>query len=274
MAQREITCGTVLGTPPICTAKRWVFEADPWTAVEPVPYLFAVSLKSSCQEFSKPKRVMRGTHIKLHSLGVHEIFVHVNKCSILASNDGESLSECCALKHVTKIQCQPWKCGCEQGDECRCGDERVDEFITLDTKVSGHRGSDTLKLNAHQVSHFATSGGDSKGIHHVSGAGWRRVSAIMDSGSAECVARGSIAKSIPSVKTEASRQGQAYHTADRGVIKNKGEKTVTMYSENGDQFRARSQITDVTRPLNSVSLVCDQGNECAVHADRRLDDQS
>ena len=31
-------------------------------------------------------------------------------------------------------------------------------------------------------------------------------------------------------------------------------------SERGDQFRARHQITDVTRPLNSVSRVYDQGN--------------
>ena len=35
---------------------------------------------------------------------------------------------------------------------------------------------------------------------------------------------------------------------------------MTMYSESGDQLRARHQITHVTRPLNSVSRVCDQGN--------------
>ena len=35
---------------------------------------------------------------------------------------------------------------------------------------------------------------------------------------------------------------------------------MTMYSETGDQCRARCQITDVTRPLNLVSRVCDQGN--------------
>ena len=40
----------------------------------------------------------------------------------------------------------------------------------------------------------------------------------------------------------------------------KGEKTVTMYSETGDQYRARYHTTDVTRPLNSVSRVCDPGN--------------
>ena len=46
----------------------------------------------------------------------------------------------------------------------------------------------------------------------------------MDSGSAECLAPEDIAKSIPLVETEASRQGQTYHTADGGVIKNKGER--------------------------------------------------
>ena len=48
----------------------------------------------------------------------------------------------------------------------------------------------------------------------------------MDSGSAECVcvAPEDIAKSISSVETEASRQGQTYHTSDAGVIKNNGGK--------------------------------------------------
>ena len=94
----------------------------------------------------------------------------------------------------------------------------------------------------------------------MSGSGWRRLSAIMDSGSAECVAPESLAKSVPLMETGASRQGQTYHTTDGGVVKKKGEKTVTMYSETGDQYRARYQITDVTRNLNSVSRVCDQGN--------------
>ena len=53
------------------------------------------------------------------------------------------------------------------------------------------------KLNAHQVSYLAASVGDSRGVHHVSGDGCRRLSAIMDSGSAECVAPESIAKSVP-----------------------------------------------------------------------------
>ena len=76
----------------------------------------------------------------------------------------------------------------------------------------------------------------------------------MGSGSAECVAPEDIARNNPLMETEASRQGQTYHTADGGVIKNKGEQIVTMYSERGDQFRARYQITDVTRPLRGTSF--------------------
>ena len=33
-----------------------------------------------------------------------------------------------------------------------------------------------------------------------------------------------------------------------------------MCSGDGDEFRARHQITDENRPLNSISRVCDQGN--------------
>ena len=202
----------------------------------------------------------RGTPIKTLQSGSSWTFPHVNKFSILASDDDESPGECCTSKHSSRIQCQSRRCGDERGDECRRGDERGDGCITApDTKFPSHRRPGTSKLNAHQMSYLAASGGDSKGVHHVNGSGWRRLSAIMDSGSAECAALESIAKKIPLVETEASRQGQTYHTAD-GVIKNKGEKTVTMYSETGDQYCARYQITDVTRPLNSISRVCDQGN--------------
>ena len=86
------------------------------------------------------------------------------------------------------------------------------------TKDSAHR---------HQVSYLAASGGDSKGVHHVSGSDWRRLSAIMDSGSVEHVDPESLAKSVPLMETEASRQGQTCHTADGGVTKNKGGKTVS-----------------------------------------------
>ena len=77
------------------------------------------------------------------------------------------------------------------------------------------------------MSYLVASGGDTKRIHHVSGSGWRRLSAIMHLGSAECVAPEDIAKSTPAVETDSTRQGQT-STQRMGVIKNQGEKTVTM----------------------------------------------
>ena len=106
--------------------------------------------------------------------------------------------------HTSRDPCQRRKCGAERVDEC---------ITAPETKCASHQGFGTLKLNA----------------HHVSGSGWRRVSAIRDSGSAECVAPESLAKNVPSVETEAT-----CYTADGGVIKNKGEMTVTMCSETGD----------------------------------------
>ena len=97
----------------------------------------------------------------------------------------------------------------EGGDGCSA---------TIETKGSSHqRGSGPSKQNAYQVSYLAVSSGDSKEVHHVTGSGWRRVSAIMDSGYVGCVAP----EDIPLMETEVSRQGQTYCTADGGVIKNK-----------------------------------------------------
>ena len=44
--------------------KTFGLEVDPWTAVETVPYLCAVSVNSSCEEFSEPKHMPRGTLFK------------------------------------------------------------------------------------------------------------------------------------------------------------------------------------------------------------------
>ena len=81
--------------------------------------------------------------------------------------------EWCTSTHTSRSPCQ----------RRRCGDERVEECITApETKVSSHqRGSSPSKLSAHQVSYLAASGADSRGVHHVSGSGWRRLSAIMES---------------------------------------------------------------------------------------------
>ena len=49
-----------------------------------------MSSNSRCEEFSEPKRMSRGTPIKTLQSGSSRNFAHVNKISILASDDDES----------------------------------------------------------------------------------------------------------------------------------------------------------------------------------------
>ena len=99
----------------------------------------------------------------------------------------------------------------------------MNELMNMDpqNKATCHRTFNTSHSDANHVSYLAKSEVDSKGVHHVNDSGWKRVSAIMDSGSAECVVSETIARNIPLMETETSRQGQTYHAADGGVIKNK-----------------------------------------------------
>ena len=69
--------------------------------------------------------------------------------------------------------------------------------MNLEIKVTCHRTFNAPHSNAHHVSYLAKSEVDSKGVHHVGDSGWKRVSAIMDSGSAECVAPESMTRNIP-----------------------------------------------------------------------------
>ena len=71
---------TIPGIIPIGRAKHCL-EVDPWSAVEPVPFLCAVNLNSSCEKFSEPRRMSRGTHFKRRSLEVQ------NKFSILTISE-------------------------------------------------------------------------------------------------------------------------------------------------------------------------------------------
>ena len=219
-----VTRGTVLGTIHSGTGTRTVLRWIRGRLLNLLHISRAVSLSSSCEEFSEPKSMTKGTHTRTSQPGSPMNFAHVNKFSFLAPDDNEFTGEVCTSLHTSMSQCQQRKCGEERVDECRRDDERVDECTTVsETKFPSHRGSGTSKLNARQVSYLAASGGDSRGVYHVSVNGWRRLSAIMDSGSAECVAPESIAKCVPLMETEASRQGQTCHTADGGAIKKKGE---------------------------------------------------
>ena len=104
--------------------------------------------------------------------------------------------------------------GGERDDGFSCCDERVDGCMDPEIEVTCHRDLNAFQSNAHHMSYLTKSEVDSKGVHHVGDSGWKRGSAIMDSGSAECMAPETAARNIPLMETEASRQGQTYHFAD------------------------------------------------------------
>ena len=97
--------------------------------------------------------------------------------------------------------------------------------------------------------------------------GWTKWSTVVDSGSADNVAPPSAAKRIAVSPSLGSQNGQVYYSADGGVIPNLGEKIVPMQTEEGDCLQARYQIAAVTKPLTSVSKICDQGHQVIFQAD-------
>ena len=138
--------------------KTYGLEVDPWSAIEPVPYLCAVSLSSSCEEIFEPKRMTRETHTKRRSLKVRGIM------------------------HTSRSQCQQRKCG----NELMHADAVLNELMNASQPL--RQTFPVTKDSAHRsLIHISASGGGSKGVRHGSGSGWRRLSTIMDSGSAVCV---------------------------------------------------------------------------------------
>ena len=58
-----------------------------------------------------------------------------------------------------------------------------------------------------------------------------------------------------------SKAGQNYISASDDLIPNIGEQVLEVVTDSGRDNRIRYQIAEVTRPLNSVSEMCDAGGE-------------
>ena len=104
-------------------------------------------------------------------------------------------------------------------------------------------------------------------VNHVHEEGWVLWEAVMDSGAAENVVPTDMATHIPLKETEASKKGQVFSTADGGVLANIGERVVPMITQEGYCLNARYQVAAVTKPLNAISRVCDQGNQVVFEQD-------
>ena len=92
------------------------------------------------------------------------------------------------------------------------------------------------------------------------GEGWVMVKAVVDSGAGACVGPKSLAGKGKLRPSEGSKGGQRFTSASGGSLKNEGEVVLDTFTDSGQGLRAVFQIADITRPLLSVSKICEKGN--------------
>jgi len=96
-------------------------------------------------------------------------------------------------------------------------------------------------------------------ISHVEDGGWQRIRGVMDSGASESVAHPSMCPQYRVKPSAGSTAGQKYVSASGDVIANLGEQVLDAETDDGMPTKIRYQSADVSRPLNSVSEICDAG---------------
>jgi hypothetical protein len=90
--------------------------------------------------------------------------------------------------------------------------------------------------------------------------GWELISVLIDSGSTETVAPKDSLRGYELMSTDWSEAGKGYSAANGSDIPNLGEKIVKGQAMNGMWCTMRFQICEVTKPLGSVSRICQAGS--------------
>ena len=90
--------------------------------------------------------------------------------------------------------------------------------------------------------------------------GWEQISILIDSGSTETVAPEGILKGYELISTDWSESGKGYSAANGSEIPNLGEKVVRGQTMNGMWCSMKFQVCSVTKPLGSVSRMCQAGS--------------
>ena len=85
----------------------------------------------------------------------------------------------------------------------------------------------------------------------------KRIELTIDSGAAEHVVG---PQDLPHIPMAPSRKHVQYTMANGHKTSNRGEQQVMAVTEGGQEITFKAQVTDVHRPLMSVSRICDKGN--------------
>ena len=89
--------------------------------------------------------------------------------------------------------------------------------------------------------------------------GYTAVTSVMDSGASESVAPAAMCPGYPIRPSAGSLAGQKYLSASDDLIPNLGEQLLQVVTETGREGTVKYQIAEVSRPLTSVSEICDAG---------------
>ena len=89
---------------------------------------------------------------------------------------------------------------------------------------------------------------------------WVKVDSVVDSGASTPVAPPTMAPNCTIRPSEGSKRGQKFTSASKHKLKNLGEQRLEACTEDGHETEVLFQIADVSRPLVSVSGICERGN--------------
>ena len=95
--------------------------------------------------------------------------------------------------------------------------------------------------------------------------GWVKVKGAMDSGATESVAPPSMCPQYMVTPSPGSIADVNYVSASGDLIPNLGEQVLDVQTLDGREGQVKYQIADVSRPLNSVSEICDAGGPMGQH---------
>jgi hypothetical protein len=87
----------------------------------------------------------------------------------------------------------------------------------------------------------------------------KKIKFTVDSGAAETVCQKSDAKDFRTIYG-GSESLTKYIMPNGEIVENDGGKHLKVKTAEGEKFIVRTQLTDVRKPLMSVSKVCDEGN--------------
>jgi hypothetical protein len=87
----------------------------------------------------------------------------------------------------------------------------------------------------------------------------QKIRFTVDSGAAETVCKKTDAKDFPIIYG-GNENMTKYIMPNGEIVENDGEKHLKVKTAEREKFKVRTQLTDVRKPLMSVSKLCDEGN--------------